>query len=70
MSSPAFPRSLCTSCAHVQLVRSAKGSVFLLCARSKRDPSFPKYPPQPVIRCSGHERAPPPPAPADEAPRD
>ncbi|MBI5361557.1 MAG: hypothetical protein HZA53_00155 [Planctomycetes bacterium] len=49
-------RSLCPSCKHVQRVTSAKSSVFWLCARSKADARFPKYPPQPVVSCSGHER--------------
>ncbi|MFO1009732.1 MAG: hypothetical protein U1F29_06660 [Planctomycetota bacterium] len=48
--------SLCTTCAHVQRVESAKGSVFWLCGRSKSDPRFPKYPPQPVVSCAGHTR--------------
>lgn len=48
--------SLCPTCKHVQAITSAKGSVFWLCARSKTDARFPKYPPQPVVSCSGHER--------------
>lgn len=48
--------SLCPRCKHVQAITSAKGSVFWLCARSKEDARFPKYPPQPVVSCSGHER--------------
>jgi hypothetical protein len=30
-----------------------KGSRFLLCQLSKSEPSYPKYPPQPVVRCDG-----------------
>ncbi len=45
------PRTLCLACVHVHVVRSAKGSSFLLCLQSKADPRFPKYPPQPVVVC-------------------
>jgi hypothetical protein len=48
--------SLCPDCRHVQVITSARGSVFYLCKRSKDDPRFPKYPPQPVVVCAGHER--------------
>jgi len=33
-----------------------KGSRFLLCQLSNSDPAYPKYPPQPVVRCGGHQR--------------
>ena len=46
---------LCDSCAHQQVVRSGRGSVFSLCRRSKSDPAYPKYPQIPVVRCAGHE---------------
>jgi hypothetical protein len=48
--------SLCGICRHVQVITSARGSVFFLCKRSKDDLRFPKYPPQPVVVCAGHER--------------
>ena len=51
-----FPRSICHQCAHLRLVRSGKGSVFLMC----QEPSLPKYPPQPVVRCGQFTPAPPP----------
>jgi hypothetical protein len=44
-----FPSSLCHGCAHLRLVESAKGSTFLMC----REPTLPKYPPQPVTTCRG-----------------
>jgi hypothetical protein len=44
-----FPRSLCHRCVHLRLVHSGKGAVFLMC----REPSLPKYPTQPVARCTG-----------------
>jgi len=30
-------------------------SRFLLCELSETDPAYPKYPPQPVVRCEGHQ---------------
>ena len=46
---------LCATCAHRREVTSGKGSVFVLCERSKTDPSFPRYPRLPVLACRGHE---------------
>jgi GNAT superfamily N-acetyltransferase len=40
----------------MQEVLTPKGSRFLLCQLSSRDPAFPKYPPQPVVRCEGYRR--------------
>lgn len=48
---------LCDTCRHQQIVRSGRGSVFSLCARSKTDDRYPKYPRAPVLACPGHERA-------------
>lgn len=48
-------RTLCESCRHMREVMTPKGSRFLLCQLSKTDTVFHKYPPQPVIRCRGHE---------------
>lgn len=45
---------LCESCRHVQIVKSARGSLFYLCTLSKVDPSFPKYPELPVRVCTGY----------------
>jgi pimeloyl-ACP methyl ester carboxylesterase len=45
---------LCLSCEHVQRVRSARGSDFLLCGLSRLDPRFPKYPRLPVRQCKGY----------------
>ena len=50
---------LCPRCANVQLIRSAKGSTFLLCRLSASDPRFPRYPPQPVAACGGFAAKPP-----------
>jgi hypothetical protein len=46
--------SLCETCQNVQEVLTPKGSRFLLCRLSRSDAAFPKYPPQPVVRCDGH----------------
>lgn len=47
---------LCATCRHRRVIRTERGSVFVLCQRAKDDPRFPRYPPQPVARCSGFER--------------
>jgi hypothetical protein len=40
----------------MRLVVTPKGSRFLLCRLAKTDPAYPKYPQQPVIRCSGYQQ--------------
>ena len=45
--------SLCQSCLNKREIRNRRGSVFLLCEKSKFDPLYTKYPPQPVIACPG-----------------
>ena len=49
-------QSLCETCALVREVITAKGSRFLLCQLSKTDTAYPKYPPQPVVRCDGYRK--------------
>ena len=46
---------LCDTCAHQQIVRNTRGSVFSLCRRSRDEPEFPRYPRVPVVECRGHE---------------
>jgi len=46
---------LCARCAHAEVVRSGRGSVFVRCARSDHDPRFPRYPVLPRLTCPGHE---------------
>ena len=46
---------LCGQCAYERTVKSAKGSTFILCRRSERDASFPRYPRLPVMSCPGFE---------------
>lgn len=49
------PPGLCDRCRHVRRVRSRRGSVFFLCGRAAFDSRFRKYPPIPVLSCSGFE---------------
>ena len=49
-------QSLCESCCWVREVTTPKGSRFLLCQLSKTNPAYPKYPPQPVVRCEGYSQ--------------
>jgi len=46
---PPFADSLCHRCVHLRVVRSGRGSIFLMC----QEPSLPKYGPQPVRACRG-----------------
>jgi len=46
---------LCTQCHHARAIRSAKGSEFWLCERSKHDARFAKYPALPRRACEGFE---------------
>jgi hypothetical protein len=46
-------RSLCETCGNVREVRTAR-SRFLLCALSLTGTAYPKYPPQPIVRCDGY----------------
>ena len=43
---------LCARCIHHAPVTSGKGSHFILCAYSRIDPSYPKYPRLPVRACA------------------
>ena len=52
---PSSARGLCDACRHQRLVPNTRGSVFSLCERSRTDPSFRRYPPLPVLRCSGFD---------------
>ncbi len=48
-------QSLCEMCALMREIVTPRGSRFLLCQLSKTDLAFPKYPPQPVVRCAGYQ---------------
>lgn len=52
---PSPSRGLCDACRHQRLVPNTRGSVFSLCELSRTDPNFRRYPPLPVLRCSGFE---------------
>jgi hypothetical protein len=47
--------NLCDTCEHQVEVRNTRGSVFSLCARSRTDPAYPRYPRLPVLNCSGYD---------------
>src|SRR6266567_6598226 len=47
---------LCSKCEWARVIKSDRGSTFLLCKRSTVDASFPKYPRLPVICCPGYEQ--------------
>jgi len=47
--------SLCESCRNMREVRKAR-SRFFLCELSVTNDEYPKYPPQPVVRCKGFEQ--------------
>ena len=49
-------QSLCETCALMREVVTPKGSRFLLCQLSQTNPDYPKYPPQPVVRCDGYPK--------------
>ena len=56
---PSPPPGMCGSCRHARLITSGRGSMFILCRLSEVDPSFPRYPELPVLRCRGYEPAEP-----------
>ena len=49
---------LCANCLHARRIESSRGSVFTLCQLSATDPRFRKYPPLPVLSCTGYTPAP------------
>ena len=54
-SAPSAPREgLCATCIHARRVTNDRGSVFVRCAYSAVDPSYPKYPRLPVLACSAY----------------
>jgi hypothetical protein len=48
--------SLCETCTWMREVLTPLGSRFLLCQLSKKDPVYPKYPSQPVVKCNGYQK--------------
>jgi len=51
-------RGLCATCLHARVIRSDRGSQFVFCELSTRDPRFARYPVLPVVSCGGYERRP------------
>ena len=45
---------LCGTCHFARVIKSAKGSTFILCNLAKNDARFSKYPRLPVLECSGY----------------
>lgn len=43
---------LCARCVEARTIVSGRGSEFWRCAVADRDPSWPKYPRLPVLRCA------------------
>ena len=52
--SVAMPQSLCETCEHMREVITPR-SRFLLCQISLTNPAYPKYPPQPIVRCEAYQ---------------
>jgi len=47
---------LCQECSFHSLTSGKSGSEFHLCRLSRIDPTFPKYPRLPVLRCTGFKK--------------
>ena len=46
---------LCGTCRHARAIANDRGSVFVLCGRSRADARYSRYPPLPVVSCAGFE---------------
>jgi hypothetical protein len=63
------PIGLCTTCRYIKIIKSAKGSIFVMCEGAKVDTRLRKYPVLPVFECVGYEhvlQSQMPPAPANQ----
>jgi len=49
---------LCSDCQHCRIVKGGR-STFYMCRLALTKPEFRKYPPLPVLRCSGYQPLPP-----------
>lgn len=45
---------LCAICGNARIIANRRGSRFWLCALSRTDPRFARYPRLPVLRCIGY----------------
>ena len=52
---PRLESGLCRDCMHSRRMESDRGSIFLMCELSFKDPQFAKYPRLPVLVCSGYQ---------------
>jgi hypothetical protein len=52
----AIAAGLCATCRWMRIVTNRRGSVFYRCALADTDPRFVRYPPLPVLECSGYEK--------------
>lgn len=48
---------LCMTCRWSRRITNRRGSTFYLCLRADFDPRFVRYPPLPVLQCSGYDEA-------------
>jgi hypothetical protein len=48
-------QSLCATCTFMREIVTPRGSRFLLCRLSQTRVAYPKYPPQPVVRCDCYQ---------------
>ena len=68
---PIRDAGLCASCLNAERTGNVRGSSFILCALSRSDKDFPRYPRLPVHRCRGYApRTAGETTPAPEAPHD
>ncbi len=51
---PAPDVGLCATCRWMRTVTNRRGSVFYRCTLADTDPHFVRYPPLPVLTCSGY----------------
>jgi len=54
VSDPAI--GLCSDCQHCRIVNGER-STFYMCLRAFTQPEYRKYPPLPMLRCPGYEKA-------------
>lgn len=45
---------LCDTCLYKVVIKNDRANEFLVCALSRQDKNFPRYPQLPVIACSGY----------------
>ncbi|HEV8304866.1 MAG TPA: hypothetical protein VGQ25_07905 [Gemmatimonadales bacterium] len=58
---------LCATCRWMRTVTNRRGSVFYRCTLADTDPRFVRYPPLPVLTCSGYAAESPPSTPPGQS---